>query len=520
MQYIDPASGSAVYPSDATIQGADIAIPVLERATTERPSRSPNRSSTRHHQPRSPSAARTEMISLEEYAALPPSIQKKYFSPAERLRIVQESAAQQRKRQRRKQTWLSSTSSTSSSGRSESSREHEPSPSPSSDDPHPSRIQAQPKNKDRATWLSRVPAKVQQPHSSILKRCDKRQVDSETTQPPSHRSPLPDNHDAPELCQLPSASLQPSNTTSEKRLDFNIARRGSNDTAADTSISSSQFQKRGCAPPSDSTLPPPCRSAQPSPPVTKPLTIVRPKRKSMHRALTLVPLALPPPTLTPLSEATPSPVQPALVAARLSRPYLEHMVVPVNRWPHSASFQIPGSHRQSHSEFAHGFDISLAPGHCLESIPSSPSTDASFLIQGASSLDSLDEDDASLHTDTPEPTSHERKVAQSASFDSGIVLPLQMNHAEGVERSRRSSNLSGREMALRFTRLEVRTPEEELYRWQRTQTSGVSVADADPLALAPLVISLELDGRCGAFAAQSGSQPRGLGRVWNSIRRH
>ncbi|KAK3647331.1 hypothetical protein LTR56_008162 [Elasticomyces elasticus] len=513
MQYIDPASGSAVYPSDATIQGADIAIPVLERATTERPSRSPNRSSTRHHQPRIPSAARTEMISLEEYAALPPSIQKKYFSPAERLRIVQESAAQQRKRQRRKQTWLSSTSSTSSSGRSELSREHEPSPSPSSDDPHSSRMQGQPKNKDRATWF-------RQPQSSRLKGCDKRQVDSETTQPPSHRSPLPDNHDAPELCQLPSASLQPNITTSEKRLDLDIARRGTNDTTADTSISSSQFQKHGCAPPSDNSLPPACRSAQPSPPITKRLTIVRPKRKSMHRALTLVPLALPPPTLTPLSEATPSPVQPALVAARLSRPYLDHMVVPANRWPHSASSQIPGSHRQSHPGFAHGFDVTFEPDHCLESIPSSPSTDASFLIQGASSLDSLDEDDASLHTDTPEPTSHERKVAQSASFDSGIVLPLQMNHAEGVGRSRRSSNLSGREMALRLTRLEVRTPEEELYRWQRTQTSGVSVADADPLALAPLVISLELDGRCGAFAAQSGSQPRGLGRVWNSIRRH
>ncbi|KAK5681149.1 hypothetical protein LTS10_006910 [Elasticomyces elasticus] len=474
------------------------------------------------------------MISLEEYAALPPSIhqdhghgsqadherRKKYFSPAERLRIVQESAAQQRKRQRRKQTWLSSTSSTSASGRSESPRQHEPSPSPSSDDPHLSRMQAQPKNKDRVTWLSRVPAKVRQPQSSRLKRCDKRQVDSETTQPPSHRSPLPDNHDAPELCQLPSASLQPSITTSEKRLDLDIARRGSNETAADTSISSTQLQKHGCVPPSDNTLPPPCIIAQPSPPVTKPLAVVRPKRKSMHRALTLVPLVLPPPTLTPLSEATPSPVQPAIVAARLSRPYLDQMVVPANRWPHSASVQIPGAHRQSHSGFAHGFDVTLEPGHCLESIPSSPSTDASFLIQGASSLDSLDEDDASLHTNTPEPTSHERKVAQSASFDSGIVLPLQMNHSEGVERSRRSSNLSGREMALRFTRLEVRTPEEELYRWQRTQTSGVSVADADPLALAPLMIVDDSTGACGAFAAQNGSQPRGLGRVWNSIRRH
>ncbi|EME87316.1 uncharacterized protein MYCFIDRAFT_75170 [Pseudocercospora fijiensis CIRAD86] len=48
------------------------------------------------------------LITPEEYAALPPSIQKKYFSSVERLRIAQQAAAQKRNKQSNKDhSWLS-----------------------------------------------------------------------------------------------------------------------------------------------------------------------------------------------------------------------------------------------------------------------------------------------------------------------------------------------------------------------------------------------------------------------------
>ncbi|KAK0833394.1 hypothetical protein LTR57_022407, partial [Friedmanniomyces endolithicus] len=143
-------------------------------------------------------------------------------------------------------------------------------------------------------------------------------------------------------------------------------------------------------------------------------------------------------------------------------------------------------------------------------------------IQSTVAFDSTDEEEASLEIDEPStptgnPSHHQRKVAQSASFDSGIVLPLQTG-----ERSRSSSNISGRETTLRLTRPrpELRTSEDKLYSWQRTQTSGVAVANSDPLALEPLCISEDSTGAHGAFAGrqQQYARPKGLGRVWKSFR--
>ncbi|TKA77176.1 hypothetical protein B0A55_04470 [Friedmanniomyces simplex] len=228
---------------------------------------------------------------------------------------------------------------------------------------------------------------------------------------------------------------------------------------------------------------------------------------------------------------SPSPAQTAVVFARLSRPYTDPMLLPAAPLPEPTYYQDPEARKQLREYLGsqHRFDEALEFGFPS---PESTPTDDSFPIQSITSSDSADEDDASLETDGPSTptgfTPHEpRKTAPSASFDSGVAVL----RPQPSDRSRSSSHLSGREMTLRLTltRPELRSSSEEdkLYSWQRTQTSGVAVADSDPLALAPLAISEDSTGAHGAFAGQRQRQQcgragggLGLGRVWKSIRRH
>ncbi|TKA37414.1 hypothetical protein B0A54_10999 [Friedmanniomyces endolithicus] len=197
------------------------------------------------------------------------------------------------------------------------------------------------------------------------------------------------------------------------------------------------------------------------------------------------------------------------------------MLLPVQSPPISSYFQELEPHRQlrEYPDSQHRFDEAIEFG---SPFPEPQGRDEFIPIQSTESFDGTDEDNAPLETDEPSPPPghpphHERKVAQSASFDSGIVLPLQTG-----ERSRSSSNISGRETAVRLTRPrpELRTSEDKLHSWQRTQTSGVAVANFDPLALEPLCISEDSTGAHGAFAGrqQQFGRPKGLGRVWKSLR--
>ncbi|KAK0777821.1 hypothetical protein LTR03_014935 [Friedmanniomyces endolithicus] len=197
------------------------------------------------------------------------------------------------------------------------------------------------------------------------------------------------------------------------------------------------------------------------------------------------------------------------------------MLLPPESLSESTYFHDSEPHRQlrEYPTSQHHFNEAIEFG---SSSPEPQERDEFIPIQSTESFNSTDEDETSLEPDEPStptghPSHHERKVAQSASFDSGIVLPLQKG-----ERSRSSSNISGRETTLRHTRPrpELRTSEDKLYSWQRTQTSGVVVANSDPLALEPLCISEDSTGAHGAFAGrqQQYARPKGLGRVWKSFR--
>ncbi|KAK0809850.1 hypothetical protein LTS02_001401 [Friedmanniomyces endolithicus] len=490
------------------------------------------------------------MITPEEYAALPPSIQRKYFSPVERLRIGQEAATRKRRKHRRKQTWLSSTSSTDSSTRAQSASECRRSPT-SSDDRHQAEAQSTHHRigqNNQFKWNLRLPDKVRCPHAShkeqtlLAGECRDPQVDSRSTEsgtgPSSARPPLPHGHSAPEVRHIvsigaPDASRQTTCPEEDVRPQTSC---GTAET--EMGIFKLYFRKTGRTSPPASDIAPVSREPPPPRRLPQPTAAAKLKRKSIHRALALTPLVLPPPTLTPLppmlssspspppspspsSSPTPSPTRAAVLSARLSRPYTDPMLLPPEALSEPTYFHDSEPRRQlrEYPGSQHRFDEAIEFG----SPSPEPQEGNEFIpIQSTVAFDSTDEEEASLEIDEPStptgnPSHHQRKVAQSASFDSGIVLPLQTG-----ERSRSSSNISGRETTLRLTRPrpELRTSEDKLYSWQRTQTSGVAVANSDPLALEPLCISEDSTGAHGAFAGrqQQYARPKGLGRVWKSFR--
>ncbi|KAK0946538.1 hypothetical protein LTR29_002006 [Friedmanniomyces endolithicus] len=499
------------------------------------------------------------MITPEEYAALPPSIQRKYFSPVERLRIGQDAAVRKRRKHRRKETWLSSTSSTDLSTRPQSARESQQSPA-SSDEQHQAEAQTTHQligQKNQFKWNLRLPEKVWCPHTSnkeqnlLTGEHQNAQVDSKFTKseirPSSARPPLPHGCSAPEVQHYVSVGAPDASNRATCQEDER-PQTSCGTAETEMGILKLLFRKTGrTSPPANIIIP---QTREPPPPrgPLESTPAANLKRKSIYRALALTPLVLPPPTLTPLppmpspspstssslspspspsssaspsSSPMPSPTRATVLSARLSRPYTDPMLLPVQSPPISSYFQELEPHRQlrEYPDSQHRFDEAIEFG---SPSPEPQGRDEFIPIQSTESFDGTDEDDAPLETDEPSPPPghpphHERKVAQSASFDSGIVLPLQTG-----ERSRSSSNISGRETAVRLTRPrpELRTSEDKLHSWQRTQTSGVAVANFDPLALEPLCISENSTGAHGAFAGrqQQFGRPKGLGRVWKSLR--
>lgn len=71
--HLRPVAGSAGHLLDPAV---DVQLlPALQRAATERSSRPQRRTQGKHHRQRSSSEGRSEMITPEEFAVLPPSIQ-------------------------------------------------------------------------------------------------------------------------------------------------------------------------------------------------------------------------------------------------------------------------------------------------------------------------------------------------------------------------------------------------------------------------------------------------------------
>ncbi|KAK4545663.1 hypothetical protein LTR36_002616 [Oleoguttula mirabilis] len=272
-------------------------------------------------------------------------------------------------------------------------------------------------------------------------------------------------------------------------------------------------------PPTWSSLAPPIRSHD------------RLKRESFHRALSLTPLALPSPTLAPIPPTpSPSTIKHFVVSARLSRPYIDSVPLSPEQRSEARYYQDPDARRQLRQYLAspQKFDEAIEfgfPSSCHVA-PSSSGTDRSFPIQKTPSPGGYDIDDASIDshgppTPTEEPDGRHRPIVLSASPDSGIALPFQLNAADKADGNSTASFGGSREMTLRMTltRPELRMSEEPHGVYRRTKCTTVKVPETDPLALETLSICDDHTGAHGAFAMQGSDQKKGLKRVWKSMRR-
>ncbi|KAK5132774.1 hypothetical protein LTR08_008659 [Meristemomyces frigidus] len=224
------------------------------------------------------------------------------------------------------------------------------------------------------------------------------------------------------------------------------------------------------------------------------------------------------------------------MSARLSRPYIEDVPLPVEEPSEARYYQDPEARRQlrHYLTSVRNFDEAIEFGFPSPDriTPSPYSTDPSSPIWKGFSPPGPDGDDASLSSyDPPTPTAIDYGhpvVVPSASFDSGIALPLQLNtHDKPASdnknnHSRSSSSFGGdREMTLRMTltRPELRLSEKEVNSWQRMPSSGGVVTGVDPLALESLPVCDDATGAHGAFAVRCGGREKGLRKVWKNLRR-
>lgn len=276
----------------------------------------------------------------------------------------------------------------------------------------------------------------------------------------------------------------------------------------------------------------------PSPAPNDAIPADRPTRKSFMGRHSLTPLPLPAPTLAP--SVPPVPPLPSLdhlrhftLSARPSRPSTEPRPEPLEPPAERKSYQDQDTRFKLRDALASAekFDEALAFGFSpTEERSSSASTDSSFPIQQPILYHSeQDDDDAksieTLSLSTPTYTSDGQPAIKQPSFDSVVELPLtRITHPKTS--GSRSGSISNREMTIHMTltRRDLRSPspEEQLYSVQRFQNTGVGVANDDPLALAPLIVSEDSTGAHGAFAVHDSMLPKGKGlkRVWKSLTKH
>ncbi|KAK5117684.1 hypothetical protein LTR62_005107 [Meristemomyces frigidus] len=112
------------------------------------------------------------MVSAEEYSKLPPSIQRKFFTSAERISIAQ-AAADHRRKHSRKRTWLSPRPSLDFHNYISSASPRSRTPSDASTDKHSLgelRSGERPITPEQAAWFLSLPEKVRKQHFSKEER--------------------------------------------------------------------------------------------------------------------------------------------------------------------------------------------------------------------------------------------------------------------------------------------------------------------------------------------------------------
>jgi len=462
---------------------------------------------------------------------------------AERTRI-----ARRRTQQSRKQTWLSSSSLSSSDLTSTTTTESQDPRRPTSSRSRLRKARSAhlpPPEDDaisyaEALWFITLPDKVRRQHFSqaeqetLARKC---QAALEHAVPAS----IDDQHPASDRtrdsltgrdrrCSLHSSlDLEKPPPPTATHPDMRLLKWYSRRRAATTD------------PPSDvlDDAPAPVPAA-PSPPPPTPTPSGRPRRKSYNRALSLTPIALPPPTLAP-APSLPSPVtiRNLAIADWLSRPDSDPHPLPseVSTPPPTASeadscpqldvpnemhaYHAPRRHSTQEMGFKFPFKEPTSPTTTTTTTESFPAPEQESTTTGG------EEDDASVETRGPQtpvglPEIQHLLVAHSTSEDSGTISHTDDDHdlPKAIEdRSRTPSSASSRDCCEASPPLPTEIPlpasppPQKLrlqYNWPRKpSTFGVHPAvpsyydlddPDDPLALESLAVCEDATGAHGAFA--------------------
>ncbi|CZT17067.1 uncharacterized protein RCC_02899 [Ramularia collo-cygni] len=246
----------------------------------------------------------------------------------------------------------------------------------------------------------------------------------------------------------------------------------------------------------------------------------RTKAKSRKRISVLAPLPLPPPRLSPAVPSFPLPP-----TSRPTEPSPE------------TTYYKDTDARSKLREFLTSpakFDEALEFG-----FPERGTTSPMSSVQPslASELDELsitntrddddeDEDDYLSGPRTPSVTTegYNPGIVHHGSLDCGVISPYSFQQGKGSIRSMSPDFDASRSMTMRMslTRSDLRRPEDRLYSMARMQASGVDISHADPLALDPLPVCDDHTGAKGAFAVtprMTSSSGGGLKKVWKNLRK-
>ncbi|KAI7468463.1 hypothetical protein KC351_g13650 [Hortaea werneckii] len=429
---------------------------------------------------------REAMVTPQEYARMPESVRRKYFSCDERLHIAQAAAAQKRKKQRRKQTWLSTSTSMEFNNPapiSDAAVQHRPTVSHAAQRKS-IRLQSDLGHitKEQADWFFGLPEKARKQYFSqeertiLTKQC---QQALDTA--------------AYELSQLPGyISLESDATKSSQVADSDIP----NDTSEE--------------------------------PIVKALTEAVESNETESR------------TLEPVRTADSMGIldyytrrKSSLATITNSRPN-DVPSSPPSYFPgleHDSTDEAAMNSRQSTLEF-HNFDGTIEFGHSSSALlPPSSGSDRPFAIRRTPSLNDVDCDASSLDSRGPlTPTAgmdqddHEDSN-QPTPFDSSLELPVQLNTPGKAPHFQHIHNPTGHYphdvgFRITLTQPEPGDSQEGLHGHHNTHDSPFHPKGSDPLALKRLAVCEDHSGRNGAFANYAEPGEKGLKKVWKTLKKH
>ncbi|KAI7335635.1 hypothetical protein KC315_g3129 [Hortaea werneckii] len=493
---------------------------------------------------------RGAMVTPQEYASLPDSVRRKYFSCDERLHLAQAAAAQKRKKQRRKQTWLSTSTSMEFNNPapiSDAAVQHRPTVSHAAQRKS-IRLQSDLGHitKEQADWFFGLPEKARKQYFSqeertiLTKQCQQA-LDTaafELSQLPGYISL---ECDANKSAQVADGEI-PNDTSEEPIVKASTEAVESNETeprtlepvrTADSMGILDYYTRRKSSLATITNSRP--NDVPSSPPTCTPPRAQRPpRRRRFHRRLSLKPIALPPIKLAP-APALPSPTTLCFqMSSRLSQPCEQPAVFPYEEFPglrHDSTDEAAVHSGQDTLNF-HQFDDTIEFGLSSSTLlPLSSDSDRPFAIRRTPSLNDMDCDASSLDSRGPlTPTAgmdqddHEDSNQPTPS-DSTLALPVQLNTPGKAAHFRHDHNPTGHyphDMGFRITltQPEPMDSQEELHSHHNPQDSPFHSKGSDPLALERLAVCEDHSGRNGAFANYAEPGEKGLKKVWKTLKKH